>query len=81
VNESKTKGDVKTESNFEIRIDVKLSPESYRLRLSPNACRYKGRWNVGWTKAGAILSQKINGKYWLLSAKGAKSESLGQPAG
>src|SRR6266542_2118941 len=24
---------------------------------------YKGRWNVGWTKAGAIISQKINGKY------------------
>ena len=26
---------------------------------------YKGRWNVGWTKAGAIVSQKINGKYWM----------------
>jgi beta-1,2-mannosidase len=26
---------------------------------------YKGRWNVGWTKAGAIISQKINGKYWM----------------
>jgi predicted GH43/DUF377 family glycosyl hydrolase len=26
---------------------------------------YKGRWNVGWTKAGAILSHKINGKYWM----------------
>jgi len=26
---------------------------------------YKGRWNVGWTKAGAMLSQKINGKYWM----------------
>jgi len=25
----------------------------------------KGRWNVGWTKAGAILPQKINGKYWM----------------
>jgi predicted GH43/DUF377 family glycosyl hydrolase len=26
---------------------------------------YKGRWNVGWTKAGAMVSQKINGKYWM----------------
>lgn len=26
---------------------------------------YKGRWNVGWTKSGAIVSQKINGKYWM----------------
>ena len=26
---------------------------------------HKGRWNVGWTKAGAIVSQKINGKYWM----------------
>jgi beta-1,2-mannosidase len=26
---------------------------------------YKGRWNVGWTKAGAILDQKTDGKYWM----------------
>src|SRR5467141_5364183 len=26
---------------------------------------HKGRWNVGWTKSGAIVSQKINGKYWM----------------
>lgn len=26
---------------------------------------YKGRWNVGWTKAGAIVDQKIDGKYWM----------------
>ena len=26
---------------------------------------YKGRWNVGWTKAGAILGEKVNGKYWM----------------
>jgi len=25
----------------------------------------KGRWNVGWTKAGAIVPQKIDGKYWM----------------
>ncbi len=26
---------------------------------------YKGAWNVGWTKSGAIVSEKINGKYWM----------------
>lgn len=26
---------------------------------------YKGRWNVGWTKAGAILGEKVKGKYWM----------------
>jgi beta-1,2-mannosidase len=26
---------------------------------------YKGRWNVRWTKSGAILPQKIAGKYWM----------------
>jgi len=26
---------------------------------------YKGRWNVNWTKSGAILDQKINGHYWM----------------
>ena len=26
---------------------------------------YKGRWNVGWTKAGSIIPQKIKGKYWM----------------
>jgi predicted GH43/DUF377 family glycosyl hydrolase len=26
---------------------------------------YKGNWNVGWTKSGAILTEKINGKYWM----------------
>lgn len=25
----------------------------------------RGRWNVGWTKSGAILTEKINGKYWM----------------
>jgi predicted GH43/DUF377 family glycosyl hydrolase len=25
----------------------------------------RGRWNVGWTKSGAILTQKVNGKYWM----------------
>ena len=26
---------------------------------------YKGNWNVGWTKSGAIVNEKINGKYWM----------------
>src|SRR5208337_358478 len=26
---------------------------------------YKGRWNVGWTKSGAIVTEKINGRYWM----------------
>jgi predicted GH43/DUF377 family glycosyl hydrolase len=26
---------------------------------------YKGKWNVGWTKSGAILTEKIKGKYWM----------------
>jgi len=26
---------------------------------------YKGNWNAGWTKSGAILTEKINGKYWM----------------
>ena len=26
---------------------------------------YKGSWNTGWTKSGAIVPQKINGKWWM----------------
>lgn len=26
---------------------------------------YKGNWNVGWTKSGAIVKHKIDGKYWM----------------
>lgn len=26
---------------------------------------YKGKWNVGWTKSGAILKERIGGKYWM----------------
>jgi predicted GH43/DUF377 family glycosyl hydrolase len=26
---------------------------------------YKGRWNVGWTKAGAIVPEKIDGRFWM----------------
>jgi predicted GH43/DUF377 family glycosyl hydrolase len=38
---------------------------------------YHGRWNVGWTKSGAIVPEKINGKYWmyyLADAKGKGSQ-------
>jgi predicted GH43/DUF377 family glycosyl hydrolase len=26
---------------------------------------YRGGWNVGWTKSGAILSEKVNRKFWM----------------
>jgi beta-1,2-mannosidase len=26
---------------------------------------YKGNWNAGWTKSGAIVPQKIGGKWWM----------------
>jgi predicted GH43/DUF377 family glycosyl hydrolase len=26
---------------------------------------YKGKWNVRWTKSGAIVPEKIDGKYWM----------------
>lgn len=26
---------------------------------------YQGNWNVGWTKSGAIVPEKIGGKYWM----------------
>jgi predicted GH43/DUF377 family glycosyl hydrolase len=26
---------------------------------------YKGNWNKGWTKSGAIVPEKIDGKYWM----------------
>jgi predicted GH43/DUF377 family glycosyl hydrolase len=26
---------------------------------------YKGHWNVRWTKSGAIVPEKINGRYWM----------------
>ncbi|HEY6129315.1 MAG TPA: glycoside hydrolase family 130 protein [Candidatus Acidoferrum sp.] len=38
---------------------------------------YKGKWNVKWTKSGAIAPEKINGKYWmyyLADAKGKDSQ-------
>jgi predicted GH43/DUF377 family glycosyl hydrolase len=33
---------------------------------------YAGRWNVNWTKSGAILDHKINGHYWMYFMADAK---------
>ncbi len=33
---------------------------------------YKGRWNVNWTKSGAILPQPVGGKYWMFYMADAK---------
>jgi predicted GH43/DUF377 family glycosyl hydrolase len=39
---------------------------------------YQGRWNTNWTKSGAIVPQKINGKYWMYylgDARGPKPQA------
>ncbi|MBI3645653.1 MAG: family 43 glycosylhydrolase [Acidobacteriales bacterium] len=40
---------------------------------------YKGNWNVGWTKSGAIVPEKINGKYWMyfLGTTAEKTDEMG----
>lgn len=35
---------------------------------------YKGNWNVKWTKSGAIVPEKINGKYWMYFLADARSK-------
>ena len=35
---------------------------------------YKGKWNVKWTKSGAIVPEKINGKYWMYYLGDAKGQ-------
>lgn len=35
---------------------------------------YQGRWNVKWTKSGAILTEKIQGKYWMYFLGDAKGK-------
>ena len=37
---------------------------------------YKGKRNVGWTKSGAILPEKVNGKYWMYYL----ADAAGKPA-
>ena len=34
-------------------------------RLGPIMPAYQGTWNKGWTKSGAILPQRVNGRYWM----------------
>lgn len=40
---------------------------------------YKGNWNKGWTKSGAIFTQKVNGKYWMffLGTAADKTDEMG----
>ncbi len=40
---------------------------------------FKGKWNVKWTKSGAIVPEKINGKYWMyyLADAQAKDTQMG----
>jgi beta-1,2-mannosidase len=40
---------------------------------------YKGHWNKGWTKSGAIVPEKIGGKYWMywLGTAADKSDQMG----
>ncbi|MGC2181762.1 MAG: glycoside hydrolase family 130 protein [Terriglobales bacterium] len=40
---------------------------------------YKGHWNVGWTKSGAIVPEKINGRYWMyfLGTSTDKTDQMG----
>ncbi len=35
---------------------------------------YKGKWNIGWTKSGAILPEKIDGKYWMYYLADARGQ-------
>jgi predicted GH43/DUF377 family glycosyl hydrolase len=40
---------------------------------------YKGNWNVAWTKSGAILPEKIDGRYWMyfLGTSSDKTDQMG----
>ena len=40
---------------------------------------YKGNWNVRWTKSGAIVPEKIDGKYWMyfLGTTSANTDEMG----
>ena len=40
---------------------------------------YKGNWNVAWTKSGAIVPEKIDGKYWMywLGTSADKTDQMG----
>jgi len=40
---------------------------------------YKGNWNKGWTKSGAIVPEKIDGRYWMywLGSAADKTDQMG----
>jgi predicted GH43/DUF377 family glycosyl hydrolase len=40
---------------------------------------YQGNWNTGWTKSGAIVPGKIDGKYWMywLGTAADKTDQMG----
>ena len=40
---------------------------------------YKGNWNKAWTKSGAIIPEKIDGKYWMywLGTAADKTDQMG----
>ena len=40
---------------------------------------YKGSWNKGWTKSGAIVPEKMDGKYWMywLGTAADKTDQMG----
>ncbi len=40
---------------------------------------YKGNWNVGWTKSGAIVPEKIDGHFWMywLGTAADKTDQMG----
>jgi len=40
---------------------------------------YTGNWNVGWSKSGAIVPEKIGGKYWMywLGTSADKNDQMG----
>jgi predicted GH43/DUF377 family glycosyl hydrolase len=40
---------------------------------------YQGKWNRAWTKSGAIVSEKINGRYWMywLGTAADKTDQMG----
>lgn len=38
----------------------------------------RGRWNVHWTKSGAILNKKVNGHYWMYFMGDAPGEGANQ---
>jgi predicted GH43/DUF377 family glycosyl hydrolase len=39
---------------------------------------YKGNWNVGWTKSGAMVPEKMAGKYWMYWL-GTPPAEMGEP--